>query len=124
MNEVNLIQAWQQSYNRIIFAQLAPTGLLITTVALLQFGLGQASIAVRIAALLILLASGILGALAEFAAADEAIGIAKELQSANGSSNLAKKVSFQARLLPIVKFVTPAIFVLIFIALALELLAA
>jgi len=107
MNETELIQAWNNSWKRIVYAQLAPTFLLITTVALLQFGLAKASFAVRVAAALILLASGILGALAEFAAAVDAQRIAKDLP----------KVQATAKWLPVVKFVTPAIFVIIFVAL-------
>jgi len=122
MNEPNLILAWHHSFNRIIQAQFAPTGLLITTVALLQFGLDHASFAVRFAAVLILLASGILGALAEFAAADEAIAVASQLIVAAPSSPIAKRIAFQARLLPVVKYLTPAIFVVIFIYLVQALL--
>jgi hypothetical protein len=114
MNEQNLIQAWQSACGRIIYAQLAPTGLLITTVALLQFGLANAAISVRIAAVLILLASGILGALAEFAAADEAVAISGALVASAPESAVAKRIALQARLMSVVKFVTPAIFVLIF----------
>jgi hypothetical protein len=83
-------------------------------VALLQFGLADAAISVRIAAVLILLASGILGALAEFAAADEAVAIASALVANATESAIAKRISMQSRLMPVVKFVTPAIFVLIF----------
>lgn len=122
MNEQNLIHAWHQSYSRIIFAQLAPTALLITTVALLQFGLASAEFSVRISAVLILLASGILGALAEFSAADEAIAIAASLSAAAPSSPVAKRIAIQARLLPVVKYLTPAIFVVIFVYLVQALL--
>ena len=122
MNEQNLIHAWHQSYNRIIMAQLAPTALLITTVALLQFGLAAATFSVRVAAVLILLASGILGALAEFSAADEAAAIAGQLVATSADSPIAKRIAFQARLLPVVKFVTPAIFVVIFVFLVQALL--
>ena len=122
MNEQNLIHAWHHAYNRIIIAQLAPTALLITTVALLQFGLASAAFSVRAAAVLILLASGILGALAEFSAADEAIAIAGQLVAASPDLPVAKRIAFQARLLPVVKFVTPAIFVLIFVFLVQALL--
>lgn len=106
MNETELIQAWNNSWKRIVYAQLAPTFLLISTVALLQFGLADASFAVRAAAAFILLASGILGALAEFAAAAEAQRIAADLP----------KVQSIAKWLPVVKFVTPAIFIAIFVA--------
>jgi hypothetical protein len=115
MNERELVQAWHNAWNRIILAQIAPTALLITTVALLQFGLAEADFAVRGGAALILLASGILGALAEFGAADEASGISRELAALSPASAVSKRIAFQAKLLPVVKFVTPAIFVAIFV---------
>ena len=106
MNETELIQAWNNSWKRIVYAQLAPTLLLISTVALLQFGLADSTFAVKISATLILLASGILGAFAEFAAAADAQKLAAKLPS----------VQATAKWLPVVKFVTPAIFVAIFAA--------
>ncbi len=115
MKAAKLIQAWNGAWNRIIFAQVAPTVLLITTVALLQFGLDKAGFAVRVATVLILLASGILGAVAEFTAADEAMAIAKALRSAKRGGAAAGSISRLAKWLPIVKFVTPAIFVAIFV---------
>jgi hypothetical protein len=123
MNQRQLIQAWNNSWNRIIIAQLAPTALLITTVALLQFGLAQAALTVRVAAWLILMASGILGALAEFSAAHEAIGIAAELQKEAKKSLITDRIAGLTRWLPVVKYVTPAIFIGIFIFLTQALLA-
>ena len=115
MNDRELIHAWHNAWNRIIIAQIAPSALLITTVALLQFGLAEADIAVRVATALILLASGILGALGEFSAADEASGISRDLVAAAPNSATANRVAFLAKLLPVVKFLTPAIFVAIFV---------
>jgi hypothetical protein len=122
MNQSELVQAWNNSWNRIIVAQMAPTALLITTVALLQFGLADASLPVRLATLLILLASGILGALAEFTAAGEAASVASQLAAAEQGSPTSANILKLSRWLPVVKFVTPAIFVLIFIFLAQALL--
>jgi hypothetical protein len=122
MNQSELVQAWNNSWNRIIVAQMAPTALLITTVALLQFGLADAALPVRLAALLILLASGILGALAEFTAAGEAASVASQLAAAEQGSPTSVNILKLSRWLPVVKFVTPAIFVLIFIFLAQALL--
>ncbi|MEY2915502.1 MAG: hypothetical protein RL454_431 [Actinomycetota bacterium] len=122
MNQSELVQAWNNSWNRIIVAQMAPTALLITTVALLQFGLADAALPVRLAALLILLASGILGALAEFTAAGEAASVASQLAAAEQGSPTSANILKLSRWLPVVKFVTPAIFVLIFIFLAQALL--
>lgn len=122
MNQSELVQAWNNSWNRIIVAQMAPTALLITTVALLQFGLADASLPVRLAALFILVASGILGALAEFTAAGEAASVASQLAAAEQGSPTSANILKLSRWLPVVKFVTPAIFVLIFIFLAQALL--
>jgi len=122
MSEKELIKSWDSAWNRVIVAQLAPTALLITTVALLQFGLDHANLAVRWAALFILLASGILGALAEFSAATEAIAVASELDKIKGASRQARSIVGLARWLPVVQYVTPAIFILIFVFLAAALL--
>jgi hypothetical protein len=122
MNQPDLVRLWSKAWNRIIFAQLAPTTLLITTVALLQFGLADAAVSVRWAAELILLASGILGALAEFTAADEAMGLAKELATVAPTDASTIRIAAAARYLPVVKFVTPAVFVAIFAFLSVALL--
>ena len=68
----------------------------------------------RGATALSLLASGILGALGEFSAADEASGISRERAVVSPNSAVTKKIAFLAKLLPVVKYVTPAIFVGIF----------
>jgi hypothetical protein len=115
MSEKALLQQWNNAWNRLIIAQLAPTALLITTVALLQFGLADARASVRWAAVLILLASGILGALAEFTAARDGMNIAEALDKLKGKSPIAHGVIRTARWLPVVKFVTPTIFVGIFV---------
>lgn len=114
MSEKSLIQLWNNAWQRIIFAQLAPTVLLITTVALLQFGLHKASLETRWAAILILLASGILGAFAEFTAAHDAMKVAESLRRLKGLSQVSLGLIKTARWLPVVKYVTPAIFVAIF----------
>lgn len=123
MNERELVQLFGKSWMKIIIAQFAPTFLLITTVALMQFGLIEAPMGVRLSAALILLASGILGALAEYMAADEGMAIAKTLKKEFGSSAIAKQIETQAKFLPVVKFVTPAIFVAIFVAILVALFA-
>lgn len=122
MNQVELIQLWQKSWNRIVISQLAPTGLLITTVALAQFGLSQTGLAIRLAALLILLASGILGALAQFSAASEGQAIATQLAAVAEPSVTVAAIDGVAKWLWVVKFVTPAVFVAIFAVIAVLLL--
>ena len=98
---------WLELRKTIVVSQMAPTALLITTVALLQFGLAETDLAVRIAAAGILLASGILGALIQFFTASEAEKLAAD------DATLASS----ARWLWVIKFVTPTIFVVIFVAL-------
>ena len=72
MTERELLDLWNKARLHLILAQLAPTFLLIVTVGLLGAGLATAPLAVRLGALLILLASGILGALAEYSTATDA----------------------------------------------------
>jgi hypothetical protein len=111
MNQEQALASWTQSWKRIIYSQVAPTFLLISTVGLMQFGLARADYLVRVAALLILLASGILGAVAQYSAAVDAMAAGEVL-----------KIGARNQLLQVVKFVTPAIFVIIFVVLAVALL--
>jgi len=105
---------WHQHRMAIVWSQLAPTFLLITTIALLQFGLAEAELAVRVAAAGILLASGILGALVQFHSAAEAKAYAAAL--AEGSPH-ARSIRASAQWLWVVQFVTPGVFVVIYLAL-------
>ena len=98
-------QVWLQHRSTIVVSQMAPTALLITTVALLQFGLADTALAVRVATAGILLASGILGALVQFQSATEA-----EALAASGASNSRDWMW-------VVKYITPAVFVVIYLAL-------
>lgn len=116
MNELELIRLWQKSRQQIIVAQLAPTFLLITTAGLIDQVRTSGQLAVW-AVLGILLASGILGALAEYSAAHEAQAIAYDLRGIQKKSAIAMSIINGAKWMHVVKFVTPAIFVGIFIAL-------
>ena len=102
-------KAWHAHRRTIVVSQLGPTFLLITMIGLLQFGLAEAGLAVRVAAAGILLASGILGALVQFQSASEARALAAS--AADGAT------SRSASWLSVVQYVTPAIFVAIFAAL-------
>jgi hypothetical protein len=113
MNSHEKFASWQKAREHLIVSQIAPTLLLVTTVALLQFGLADTSLFVRIGAAGILLASGILGALVQFQSAREAEALAKDL--AGGEYDQA--VSHSVGWMWVPKFVTPAIFVGIFGAL-------
>lgn len=117
MTEKELLDLWNQARTHLVFAQLAPTFLLITTVGLVPAIRGAGTFAVW-AALGILLASGILGALVEFAAAHEAQAIARDLAALSKPSHTTRTIIRVAPWLHVAKFVTPAIFVGIFVALA------
>ena len=108
---------------QLVVSQLAPTFLLITTTGLIPVIRSAGSYAVW-ATIGILLASGILGAVVQFSAASEAQAVASELSKTANDSRIAKSISSSARLLDIAKYVTPTIFVAIFVALCAALLAA
>lgn len=116
MNELELIRLWQKSRQQIIVAQLAPTFLLITTAGLIDQVRTAGDLAVW-AVIGILLASGILGALAEFTAANEAQAIARDLGALKAKSAVSSTILKQSPWMHIVKYLTPAIFVGIFVAL-------
>lgn len=120
MNELDLIRLWQKSRQHIIIAQLAPTFLLITATGLINQIRDSGQMAV-FATLGILLASGILGALAEYTAADEAQAVAKDISALKKRSSLSDSILKGAPWMNVVKFVTPVIFIGIFIALFLAL---
>jgi hypothetical protein len=122
MTERELIDLWNKARLHIVISQLGPTFLLITTVGLMTFGLGETSEAVRWAALGILLASGILGALVQFSSASDAMAIAQDLSAMGAGSSVANRIISFAPWMNVVRFVTPTIFILIFAALAVALL--
>ncbi|AVG23877.1 hypothetical protein C3B54_11905 [Pontimonas salivibrio] len=118
MNSGEKFVAWQRARLHLIVSQIAPTVLLISTVALLQWGLAETGLAVRIAALGILLASGILGALVQFQSATEAQHIAQDLSG----GEFSRMVVGASHWLWVPKFLTPAVFVVIYLALVVALL--
>ena len=124
MNNAELIQQWNKLRDQVIFAQLAPSALLITSVALLQFGLADARAWVKLAFAGILLASGILGALAEYAAATEAIAVAADVAASETQTRQTKQIVAFSPWMNVVRFVTPAIFVAIFGAILIALFVA
>lgn len=117
MTERELLDLWVKARLQIVVSQLGPTFLLITTVTLTVFGLQDAPAVARWATLGILLASGILGALVQYGAATEGIAIAKDLSALPEQSRAARQVAGFAPWLHVVRFVTPAIFVVIFVLL-------
>ena len=117
MNEKDLLALWSKARLHIIVSQLAPTFLLTISVVILAItgDLGP-SAAVRIAAAGVLLASGILGFIAQFTSASEAQAVAVDLQKIENRSAVSDRIIATARWTVIVKFVTPAIFVVIYLA--------
>ena len=121
MKERALIDLWNKFRNQLIIAQLAPTFLLITTVGLVP-QIRAAGVYAVWATLGILLASGILGALVEFSAAHEAQAVARDLAKLEKQSRTTRAIVRNSLWLYVAKYLTPAIFVGIFIALAFALL--
>lgn len=121
MSERELIDLWNKSRLHIVISQLGPTFLLITTVGLMTFGLADTPQAIRWATAGILLASGILGALVQFSSASDAMAIAKDLTAIGAQSSVARRIVSFAPWMNVVRFVTPTIFILIFVALAVAL---
>lgn len=121
MTEFELNQLWNKSRNQLVFAQLAPTFLLITTAGLVP-AIREAGFYTVWATLGILLASGILGALVEFSAAHEAQAIAREIAKLPTRGALSETILKTAPWLHVAKYVTPTIFVGIFVALTAALL--
>ena len=117
MNELDLISLWTKARWHIIVSQLAPTFLLAATVGFMALGLADASIATRLAAAGILLASGILGAVAQVSAANEGLTVIEDLTASQATTLVASRIMQSAPLLNVVKFVTPTVFILVFLAL-------
>lgn len=115
MTEQELIQEFQKNRLHIILAQLAPTALLGFAVIATP-AISDSSDYLKHAFALILLASGILGALAEYSAAAQAQAAIDDLKTLPGSSALRSRVIKFRPWLDVVKFVTPAIFIAIFLA--------
>jgi hypothetical protein len=117
VNENELIAQWNTARWHIIVSQLAPTFLLAVTVWMLIEGLAETALPVRLAAAGILLASGVLGAVTQFAAASEGGSIVESLRALPSSSPVARRIVRLGSGVLVVKYVTPAIFVLTFAAL-------
>lgn len=122
MNELDLIQLWNRLRNQVIFSQLAPTFLLIVTIALLNDGLAESSFEVRMATLGILLASGIFGFLAQYSSASEARAVASEIRLLKTKSKISTQIVRFTNWLDVIRYVTPSIFVAIYVFLCIALL--
>lgn len=116
MTEAELIHEFQRNRLHVILAQLAPTGLLAFA-AIATPAIRDSGDYVALAFALILLASGILGALAEYSAASQAQAVIDDLKALPGNSALRSRLISFRPWFEVVKYVTPAIFVAIFLAL-------
>jgi hypothetical protein len=117
MNEKDLLGLWSTARMHIIVSQIAPTFLLTVTVTLITLSGGfSGSVAAKIATASVLLASGILGFLAQYSAANEALAVADDLRALENPSAVTMRIIASARWASVVKFVTPAIFVVIYLA--------
>lgn len=117
MTEHDLIAAWRASRWHVIVSQLGPTFLLTLTIWFLLIGLDEAGLPVKIAAAGILLASGILGAVAQVSSANEGLAVIDDLRALPAATPPGRRVAASALWMQVVKWVTPAIFVLIYLAL-------
>jgi hypothetical protein len=122
MTELDLIQLWNKLRNQVIFSQLAPTFLLIVTIALINDGLADAALEVRLATMGILLASGIFGYLAQYSTATEARALIAEIRTLKTKSKVSSQVIKFANWLDVIRYVTPTIFVAIYVFLGIALL--
>jgi hypothetical protein len=122
MKELDLLKLWNQLRNQIIFSQLAPTFLLIVTIALLNDGLAESADVVKWATLGILLASGIFGFLAQYSAAMEARAVLSDLKRLKSKSKVSIQLVRFNGWLDVIRFVTPSIFVVIYVLLCIALL--
>jgi hypothetical protein len=122
MTELDLIQLWNKLRNQVIFSQLAPTFLLIVTIALINDGLADAALEVRLATMGILLASGVFGYLAQYSTATEARALIAEIRTLKTKSKVSSQVVKFAYWLDVIRYVTPTIFVAIYVFLGIALL--
>lgn len=120
MTEHELHGMWATARSHIITSQLAPTLLLAASIWFVMEGLGAQPTPIRIAAALVLLSSGILGAVAQISAAGEARAIAADLAALGKLGELSAvsaRIIETAKWTVVVRIVTPTIFTLTYIAL-------
>lgn len=107
MDEKVLLEQWNAGRSQVIRAQLAPSIVLVSILALASFDrFEMASSKVQYFAIFIAAASGILSIIAQFAAIREAEALVKELKKLEAPSLLAKKISESGTLLSLTTFAT------------------
>lgn len=116
MTEFELVTLWTTARWHIIMSQIAPT-FLLTLAVFVSTGLAETGSAVRIAAAGILLASGILGAAAQIAASNEGLAVIRDLRSLGSTGAVTGSIIAAAPWVNLVRYVAPAIFVVVYVAL-------
>ncbi len=111
MSELELITMWSRARKQMITSQLGPIFLLTSTVVLLRTGLADADLGTRLAAALILLATGALGSAVEFCVSSQAMAIARDLRDASATSPSARTVIAAEGLTNLLRYAIPALFV-------------
>jgi hypothetical protein len=101
---------------------LAPTFLLIVTIALLNDGITGQPVVLKLALLGILLASGIFGYLAQYSAATEARALLADIRTLKTKSKLSSQLLKFSKWLDVIRYVTPTIFAAIYVLLVIALL--
>lgn len=117
MTESDLITLWNKARWHLIVSQIAPTFLLTALVGFLAIGLDGASLGLKIGAAGILLASGILGAAVQISAANEGLAVIDDLRMIGAPSAVSRRIVASAPWINVVRIGTPAIFVVVYLAL-------
>jgi hypothetical protein len=111
LSEERLIGLWISARWHLIVSQFAPTFLLIVAIGLLGAGLTSAPLSVRLGA------SGILGAIAQISATGEALAVIDDLDAIASPSAVTTRIIASRRWIVVPRVVTPAVFVVVYIAL-------
>ncbi|MFC5928416.1 hypothetical protein D6T64_20565 [Cryobacterium melibiosiphilum] len=117
MTETDLITLWIKARWHVIVSQIAPTFLLTALVGFLALGLDSADLGVKIGAAGILLASGVLGAIVQISAANEALAVIDDLRMIGAPSAISRRIVASAPWINVVRVGTPAVFVVVYLAL-------
>jgi len=123
MSELELITMWSRARKQLITSQLGPVFLLTATVFLLRTGLADADLGTRLAAALILLATGAMGAAIQFSVTSQAIAISRDLRDSGATSHAARAIIAAEGLTNLVRYALPALFVVIFVVILVALFA-
>ena len=94
MNELALLQLWNQKRTQIIQAQIAPALVLIAVMVLSALGIfDKANDAAKYLALGVAAVTGILSMITQYATIREAEALIVDLKRTNDSSELSKKIA-------------------------------